>query len=205
MKPIFLPAFAFALLFASPSAVGQEAERAEVSQTERRLIHPLLVAPLDPEKLLQAVAEHESNDQNNDHLMWLILRAAIEKRQDYRPLLEVKKLRKTQNLRLALAAYRYNLEGREKVLDPILAQLATEEIGADTDSIVILSVLNEWDRSVRAFRKHFIRTDGTGGEAKRTFLATRAFLYPEKYAEMRDALEAPIKWPQPLMPAGKEE
>jgi hypothetical protein len=110
-------------------------------------------------------------------------------------------LRKAKNVDLALSGYDYTLNGSEPALDRILAQLATEDIGADVDSMVVLQVLDEWDRTLRAFRKHFIFTDGAGGSCKRGFMTTRAYLYPEKYAEMRDAIEAPIRWPAPLLPS----
>lgn len=64
----------------------------------------------------------------------------------------------------------------------------------------MLQTLDEWDRSIRAFRKHFIHTDGAGGDCKKGFTTTRACLFPQKYAEMREAIEAPIVWPAPLLP-----
>lgn len=132
--------------------------------------------------------------------MYLILRAAIEEDEGFRYLLKMRKLKKAKNVELALAAYKYALDGSERALNTILAQIATEDIGDDLDSIIVLSTLDEWDRSIRAFRKHFVFTDGTGGAAKRGFMATRAYLYPKKYAAMRDAIEAPIKWNVPLLP-----
>ncbi len=153
--------------------------------------------PFDP-KELRRLAEHPSDDDSR--LMVLILRAGIEKDKSFQDLLEKPKLREARNVALALSAYDYMLNRSEAALDYILAQLATEEIGADSDVIVVLQTLDEWDRSIRAFRKHFIHTDGTGGDCMQGFKTTRAYLYPKKYAEMREAIEAPISWPAPLLP-----
>lgn len=46
--------------------------------------------------------------------------------------------------------------------------------------MIVLSVIDEWDRSLRAYRKHFVFTDGTGGAAKLGFREIRAYLYPRK-------------------------
>ncbi len=156
-----------------------------------------LKEPFDPEELRRLAAEPERDDQR---LMLLILRAGIEKDNSFQDLIQKPELRKANNVDLALSAYDYMMNKSEPALDHILAKLATEEIGADVDTIVVMQVLDEWDRTIRAFRKHFIHTDGAGGLCKVGFLKTRAHLYPEKYEEMRDVLEAPITWPAPLLP-----
>ena len=151
----------------------------------------------DP-KELRRLAENSSDDDRR--LMVLILRAGIEKDKSFQDLLKKPRLREAKNVALALSAYDYMLNRSEAALDYILAQLATEKIGSDSDAIVVLQTLDEWDRSIRAFRKHFIHTDGAGGDCKRGFTTTRAYLYPKKYAEMREAIEAPIVWSAPLLP-----
>ncbi len=159
-----------------------------------------LKEPFDPNEL-RNLAEQPSKDDRR--LMLLVLRAGVEKDRSFVDLLKRSKLREAGNVDLALSAYDYMLNKSEAALDHILAQLATEEIGADVDTIVVMQVLDEWDRTIRAFRKHFVRTDGAGGVCKAGFLRTRAYLYPEKYAEMRDAIEAPISWSAPLLPRGQ--
>lgn len=156
-----------------------------------------LKQPFDPEEL-RSLAENPS--KNARRLMLLILRAGIEKDRSFADLLERPDLRKIPDVDLALSAYDYVLNQSEAALDHILAKLATENIGADVDTIVVMQILDEWDRTIRAFRKHFIHTDGTGSSCKIGFMTTRKYLFPEKYAAMRAAIEAPIGWPGPLLP-----
>jgi len=153
--------------------------------------------PFDPREL-RRLAESPSDDDRR--LMLLILRAGIEKDKSFQDLLKRPDLRRIEHVDLALSGYDYMLNTSETALDHILAYLAAEDIGADSDAIVVLQAIDEWDRSIRAFRKHFIRTDGAGGSCKVGFQTTRAYLYPKKYAEMRAAIEAPIAWPGPLLP-----
>ncbi len=158
--------------------------------------------PFEPQELRQ-LAENPSSDDRR--LMLLILRAGIEKDESFQDLLKKPELRKHKNVDLALSAYDYMLNGSGAALDHILAQLATEDIGADVDTIVVMQSLDEWDRTIRAFRKHFVHTDGAGGSCKVGFLTTRAYLFPKKYAEMRDVIEAPIGWTEPLLPQEIEQ
>jgi hypothetical protein len=159
--------------------------------------------PFDPKELRRLVENPSDDDrpsEDDSRLMVLILRAGIEKDKSFQDLLKKPKLREARNVALALSAYDYMLNRSEAALDYILAQLATEEMGADSDVIVVLQTLDEWDRSIRAFRKHFIHTDGAGGDCMRGFKTTRAYLFPKKYAEMREAIEAPVVWTGPLLP-----
>lgn len=156
-----------------------------------------LKEPFDPNELKKLASDPNSDDRR---LMLLILRAGIEKDDGFQDLLKIPKLRQHTNVDLALSAYDYMINRSEVALDHILAYLAAEDIGSDSDAIVVLQTLDEWDRSIRAFRKHFIHTDGAGGSCKVGFMTTRAYLYPKKYAEMREAIEAPIVWPGPLLP-----
>ena len=191
--------FTLGLLVSLPfAAKGEEAP--DASESSRRVGPLWATKPFDPERLRLAAEEYDPNSGENQRLMYWILRAAIEKDEEFRYLLKMKKLKKAKNMELALAAYRYALDRSEGALNTILAQIATEDIGDDLDSILVLSTLDEWDRSIRAFRKHFVHTDGTGGFAKSNFMSTRSYLYPKRYAAMRDAIEAPIKWTMPLLP-----
>lgn len=156
-----------------------------------------LEEPFDPKELRTLAAEPTSDGRR---LMVLILRAGIEKDESFQDLLEKPELRKAGNVDLALSGYDYMLNGSEAALDHLLARLATEDIGADSDAIVVLQAVDEWDRTIRAFRKHFAHTDGAGGKCMAGFLTTRAYLFPRKYAEMREAIEAPISWAAPLLP-----
>jgi hypothetical protein len=153
--------------------------------------------PFNPKELRKLAEKPSSNDRR---LMLLILRAGIEKDKSFQDLLGKPELRKSKSVDLALSGYDYMLNRSEAALDHILAQLATENIGADVDTIVVLSTLDEWERSIRAFRKHFIHADGAGGSCKTGFETIRAYLFPEKYQRMRKAIEAPIGWPGNLLP-----
>lgn len=157
-----------------------------------------LKEPFSPRELRELAEKPSTNDRR---LMLLILRAGIEKDQSFQDLLRRPELRNSQKVDLALSGYDYMLNRSEAALDHILAQLATENIGADVDSIIVLSTLDEWDRSIRAFRKHFVHTDGAGGSCKAAFQATRAYLFPGEYEKMRKAIEAPIGWPEDLLPS----
>lgn len=151
----------------------------------------------DPQELRQLVGEPSSSKRR---LMLLILRAGIEKDGSFQDLLRMPGLRESKCVDLALSGYDYMLNRSEAALDHILAQLATENIGADVDTIVVLSTLDEWERSIRAFRKHFIHTDGAGGDCKAGFATTRAYLFPKKYEKMRKVIETPIGWTEDLLP-----
>ena len=155
----------------------------------------------DPAEL-RTLANDPSGDERR--LMMLILRATIEKDTSFQNLLEMPKLRESASISLALSAYDYTMNQSEPALDRILAQLATEDVGADVDTIVVLQVVDEWDRTIRAFRKHFIYADGAGGSCKSGFMQTRSYLYPKKYLAMREHIEAPIKWSSPLLPEKQE-
>jgi hypothetical protein len=198
MKTILQCAFALGVLALLPVS-GEDAQADDNSWMPgwRLTSDYSLKDPFDP-KELRKLAEKPSNDDRR--LMLLILRAGIEKDKSFQDLLKKPELRETKNVALALSAYDYMLNRSEAALDFILAEIATEEIGADSDAIVVLQTLDEWDRSIRAFRKHFIHTDGAGGACKLGFTTTRSYLYPKKYAEMREAIEAPIVWPSPLLP-----
>lgn len=156
--------------------------------------------PYCAERLMTLAEKSSLGYPEQRSLMKLVLQAGIAKDGRFKHLLNRRDLRKTKNVDLALSAYDYMVSSSEAALDHILAQLATEDIGADVDTIVVLSFIDEWDRTVRAFRKHFVRTDGAGGTCKHFFQTTRKYLYPKKYEKMRAALEAPVEWNKPLLP-----
>ena len=159
-----------------------------------------LDTPFNPEELRSLAEKPKRTKSDQRRLMLLILHASIEMDNIFQDLLTNKELRKDESVDLALSGYDYALNKSNVALDHILAQLATEDVGADAGAIVVLQILDEWDRSIRAYRKHFVFTDGAGGLCKRNFLVARAYLYPKKYQEMREIIEAPIKWSTPLIP-----
>ena len=155
--------------------------------------------PADLRSLVELPSDRRKNSENRK-LMKLILQAGVKKDGSFQHLLKRKDLREANNVDLALSAYDYMLNKSEAALNRILAQLATEDIGADVDTTLVLAFVDEWDRTIRAVRKHFYRTDGAGGTNRHFFQTTRAYLYPKKYAAMREVIEAPVVWPGRLLP-----
>jgi len=153
----------------------------------------------DPTEL-RALVDKPTGERDNRMLMELILQAGVEKDGSFQDLLKRGELREANNVDLALSAYDYMLNKSEIALNRILAQLATEDIARDENATLVLAFVDEWDRSIRAVRKHFYRTDGMVSKNQHFFLTTRAYLYPEKYAEMQKAIEAPVIWGGRLLP-----
>jgi len=141
---------------------------------------------------LRRLAKLEKRDFVQNRLLWqMIVHAGLENDSSFRALIGNKELRgSNSSVDLAISAYHYMLDVDEKALDHILAFLETERVGADTDTIIVLSAIDEWDRSVRAFKKHFYVIDGAGGENYRGFFNVRSFLYPKKYAKHKEEVEA---------------
>ena len=104
-----------------------------------------LKEPFDPKELRKLATGPTRADRR---LMLLILRAAVEKDHSFQDLIKKPELREAKNVDLALSAYDYMLNKSESALNRILAQLATEDIGADVDAIVVMQVLDEWNRTI---------------------------------------------------------
>ena len=150
-------------------------------------------------KLLE-LTEAQREEQEDRLIMMLLLHAGIKKDASFTEHIDDEELRKVPNIALALSAYDYMIQGTPAALDFILAQLAIEPVGSDCDAIVVMKPLNEWDRTIRAFRKHFVNfdSDGAAVAAITGFNSTRAYLFPEKYAEVKEVLTAPMAWTDPL-------
>ncbi len=144
----------------------------------------------DPNEIRKLVDIPDRDAEENRRLMMLIVRAAIEKDRSFDPLLSRKDLRRDTFVDLALSAYDFMLNKNDRALDHILAHLAIEPVGDDTLTIVILSAVDEWDRTIKAFRKHFFRTDGAGATCYYSFRETRQYLYPDRYSDYRDVIES---------------
>lgn len=104
-----------------------------------------LKEPFDPKELRKLATGPTRADRR---LMLLILRAGVEKDNSFQDLIKKPELREAKNVDLALSAYDYMLNKSESALNRILAQLATEDIGADVDAIVVMQVLDEWNRTI---------------------------------------------------------
>lgn len=146
---------------------------------------------IDHEELIR-LTKIEKRDFDENRLLWqMIVHAGIENDDGLKELLNDKKLRASDSsVDLAFSAYDYMINKDERALDHILAFLATERVGEDTDTIIILSAINEWDRSIKAFKKHFYVIDGSGGANYDGFLAVRGALYPDLYSKHKEEIEA---------------
>lgn len=156
----------------------------EPDQTPEQLLD--LANKYDPVDLKALAAKDKRNSREDFTLMCLILMAATKKDASFAYLLKDSELPKKSHIKLALAAYDYNINQSREALDRIFAQLAIDPMGGDVSSIMALSVVDEWDLSIRAFQKHFYHTDGAGAHCMRFFLKMRATLNPEKYASLQD-------------------
>ena len=111
-----------------------------------------------------------------------ILLAAYKKDASFQYMLKEAEIRKEfGHIDLALCVYDYQLNKSKPALNQLLAQLATEPMGYDSTVIVMIAVIDEWDLTVKAYKKHFYRTDGAGGSCMRHFKEKREVLYPEQY------------------------
>ncbi|SHI52520.1 hypothetical protein SAMN02745181_0315 [Rubritalea squalenifaciens DSM 18772] len=148
-----------------------------------------LPSEYNPADLKTLAAKENRTGRENSTLSRLILMAAVKKDASCADLLKDKELLKNEQIKLALAAYDYNLNQSRAALDTIFARMAIDPMGGDVDSIVALGVVDEWDLSIRAFQKHFYHTDGAGAHCMRYFLKMRATLNPEKYASLKDSFK----------------
>ena len=120
-------------------------------------------------------------DEDSRRLMWLINRAAAEKDGRFQDLLSRKDLRTDPKLDLSLANYDYSLNGNEESLDYILAKDDSAQKGGDTITILVMSFMEEWDRTINAIREHQKQADGAGGIAVACFWMNRQELFPVSY------------------------
>lgn len=142
--------------------------------------------PFDPDELATLALTPEKDPRR---LMWLIVYAGLEADQRFRYLLDSGELKKNDSLALALASYEYAIDQTEASLDFITAVMKREG-GGDTNSLLVISYMDEWDRTAEAFRNHR-GGDGAAGEARGMFLGIRLYLYPEKYRQHRDKFPDP--------------
>ena len=87
---------------------------------------------------------------------------------------------------LAVSAYDYAVNGSQEALNHILEIHARQAPGSDLDSLVTLSYVDEWERTIEAYHSHFANgTDGAGGDAKYAFLLKREYLFPQSYHKLK--------------------
>jgi len=182
----FVTVIAFVLALTVPTSAQDPSgnnSKLENKRTPEQLLS--LSKPYSSKELRSLAAKPSRTDSENNQLMRLILLAAAKRDASIQYLLKDPELPKDRDIELALAGYDYMLNQSKESLDKVLAQLATEGMGADANAIVILGVVDEWDRTIRAFKKHFFHTDGAGASAMHYFLEMRSLLYPKEYQKMQ--------------------
>lgn len=138
-----------------------------------------VMEPFDQDELVRLAVEPGKDVYR---LTDLIHRAAAEKDLRFRYLVEQENLRVIPAVDLAVSAYDYAVNGSEEALDHILEIHGKEDPGSDSDSVVTLSYLDEWDRTMKAYETHFAQgTDGAGGDAKYAFKLRREYLFPHHF------------------------
>lgn len=140
-----------------------------------------VVNPFDQEELAR-LAEKPGKDPRR--LTDLIHRAAAEKDVRFRYLVDQQNLRQEPAMDLAVSAYDYAVNGNQKALDHILEIHSKEPFGSDSDSVVTLSYIDEWDVTIKAYETHFSQgSDGSGSIAREAFWTKRKHLFPHSHRE----------------------
>jgi len=155
---------------------------------ENNLVGKLLI-PFDA-KLLTALAKDP--DEKPGKLGELILQAGVEKNKEFRYLLGDDRLRKNMDVRRALLAYDYNVNGNKKSLEELLEIFLKEAKAAKSWDLAALSALgsiDEWDLTKTALTTYRLSADGTGGAGRYSFWLRRRYYYPDNKAFPADYQE----------------
>jgi hypothetical protein len=159
-----------------------------------------LRGPFDPEELLGFAAEPGKDPRR---LMELLLRAAADKDGRFLDLLQRPELRGEPEVELGLLTYDYAVTKNPAALEAIL-NLHYEEPGRyrrswDTNVIMALSYIGEWDLTKQALESRLLSGDGTGGGARYAFWLRRRHLFPndksfpETYEQFQEEIIAAQK------------
>ena len=144
---------------------------------------PVDYNPFEPfvAKELRVLADKTAlNSTERRRFLWLILRAAAEKDEGFRDLLDRQDLRNNREFDLALSGYDYAVNGSKAALDHILAEDRKLSRGGDHTTIQVMGFLDEWDRTLRVMRTHEKHADGAGSIAVMSFWMQRNALYPDQ-------------------------
>ncbi len=132
--------------------------------------------PFNPDELVE-LAKHPKSDSDG-RLGRLILRAAAEKDARFRYLLEQENLREDPDLELVLSAYDYALNGKQKALEKILVRHRKLAGSWDSDTVWVLSYVDEWNLTEKALGSRILSADGAGGDSRYAFWLKRRHFYP---------------------------
>ena len=154
----------------------------EFNKYERNLLMELL----EPEYKDELMTLAASPKKDRFRLKMLICRAAAERDKHFQYLLSQEGLRDDPWIDIALAGYDYAVNENKDALDHILSIHAKESSGSDSDSVLVLSFINEWDRSIPAINEHFESgADGSAATALDSFWVTREYLYPREFKKYK--------------------
>lgn len=137
-----------------------------------------LFKPLDAAELTRL---SEDPDRDIYRFTDLILQAAAEKDSSFRQLVDRKDLRAESRVDLAISAYDYMINGNPAALESILGKfdkLAAEGRNGDSDELMVLAYVDEWDATRETLLSHGVGGDGAGGDAVYAFWLKRRFLFP---------------------------
>ena len=139
----------------------------------------------DPELLTRLVAKPDKNGEEIWELSAQILRAAVEKDPQFRHLLTDEKLKAqdidSRILTMSLAAYDYSVFANKDALKVII-----DRLGDGTSEAYLaafpLGFVDEWEASIPAMQRCFVRADGAKGEESGRFWIHREWLFPDSFA-----------------------
>lgn len=179
------------LAFADSEEVKPKPSAAEqlkvVGSYEYNFAGKRLTRSIDP-VLLKRLSEHPEEDSEFDNILsvW-ILKAGVEKREEFKYLLEIEALRKIPRIQFALLAYDYNINGNQKSLAKLLESLQVEVVNkegwgagswAGLPSFNGLEGVNEWKLTKQILGSVKLSTDGSAGDERYGFWLTRRYFFP---------------------------
>lgn len=151
-------------------------------------------SPFDAKRMDLLVKRTADGLARPPDLVRAIMQATAQQDGRFAGLIKRKDLRKQhRNLDLALCAYDYALNSNEKALAQLITLDAEQLLGGDYMSIVIMAMIDEWDRTIDSVWRHRAYSDGAAGTTMSMFFECRKELFPESYAKFRASLDTPRK------------
>jgi hypothetical protein len=153
-------------------------ENIRVKDTYENRLAGDLLRPFDPEELRRLA---EDPGRSGRRFLELLLRAAADRDASFRHLLDRPELRDDPQAELGLLTYDYAVTGNREALEKILKLHVEAPVGRrtwDSNEIMALAVIGEWDLTRKALVSHCLSGDGSGGDAQYAFWLKRRFLFP---------------------------
>ena len=136
--------------------------------------------PVVAKKVWELAALEKHSHGESRALTDYILRAAAQRDDRFRKLIDRESLRKSSNLNLAMLVYDYSITGNKEALDLFMAEDAKLPRGGDYDEIVAMAFLDEWDRTIVEMRRHQVFADGAAGHCMSFFWGNPGGSLPER-------------------------